>query len=140
MGLSEAAIAQIAQVVEQEIQKQVTKKINKFVEYVAKRHDVSLKLLLEDFGNIDNLEIPGPPLKDNQCIGVRSNGSRCKMRGWKGGGGYCKWHMDQKKPTLPVRSASSTRIAVEHTHTLPPLYMAGCPACECATSKLLIDM
>ena len=140
MGLSEAAIAQIANVVEQEIQKQVNKKIAKFVEYIAKRHDVSLKLLLEDLGNIDNLEIPGPPLRDNQCIGVRSSGVRCKARCWKGGNGYCKWHMDQKKPSLPVRSPSTTRLAVEHTHTLPPLYMAGCPACERSSSKLLIDM
>lgn len=140
MGLSEAAIAQIANVVEQEIQKQVNKKIAKFVEYIAKRHDVSLKLLLEDLGNIDNLEIPGPPLRDNQCIGVRTNGSRCKAKCWKGGNGYCKWHMDQKKPVLQLRSPSTTRLAIEHTHTLPPLYMAGCPACERSSSKLLIDM
>ena len=140
MGLSDAAIVQISQVVEQEIQKQVTQKINKFVEYIARRHDVSLRLLLEDLGNIDSLEIPGPPLRDNQCIGVRTNGNRCKMRCWKGGNGYCKWHLDQKKPSLPVRSPSSTRLTIEHTHTLPPLFMAGCPACERKGSKMLIDM
>jgi hypothetical protein len=140
MGLSEAALAQISQVVEQEIQKQVFKKINKFVEYIARRHDISLKLILEDLNNIDSLEIPGPILKDNQCVGIRTNGNRCKMRRWKGGSGYCRWHMDQKQQVIPVRSPSTTRLAVEHTHSLPPLYLAGCPACDRVGTKLLIDM
>lgn len=135
MGVSDALVA----LIEQEISKQVNVKITKYIEYVSRRYDVSLKLLLQDLACIDNLPTVTEPVTDGQCIGMRSGNKRCKLRGQCGG--YCRWHLDQKKKELAVFPCQPV---VEHNHSIPPLFSATCPACQKTSSipqkKLLIEM
>lgn len=151
MPISESTVAQLFLLVDEEVKKQVNQKITKYIDYVSKKYDISLNLLLRDLGNIDNLQIPESPSRssmDGQCMGVRSGNTRCKLKGRFGG--YCRWHQDQKKSiSRPTSGHDLSNIVckpvVEHTHTLPPLYMKGCPACDGmkkqpSTEKLLIDM
>jgi hypothetical protein len=150
MGISETTVARMFALVDEEITKQLNQKMNKYIEYVSKRYDIPMRLLLQDLGNIDNLIIPESPSGsrgDGLCLGMRTGNQRCKLKGRFGG--YCRWHQDQKKDKIFSRSNSNLdmicRPAVEHTHTLPPLYMKGCPACDGvkkvpSQQKLLIDM
>lgn len=136
MGVSDALVA----LLEQEINKQVNAKITKYIEYVSRRYDVSLKLLLRDLECIDNLPTVSEPVSECQCIGMRSGNKRCKLRGQFGG--YCRWHQDQKKRKEPV--STLCQPVVEHNHSIPPLFSAECPACQKTSStpqkKLLIEM
>jgi hypothetical protein len=55
-----------------------------------------------------------------------AKGPRCNRFG--GANGYCKIHQGQAPV---VRSlAPPVMTIVQHTHSLPPLFLAGCPACE----------
>jgi hypothetical protein len=136
MGISEDTVAQIFKVVNQEITKQVNSQITRFAEIVAIRHDIPIKLLFEDIQRLDSC---GPCLEsEQQCAGKRTTGKRCKMKAKIDG--YCKWHVDQnRKSQRPPPPPQMKRI--EHTHTLPPMFLAGCPACERKSeNKLLIDI
>lgn len=141
MGISEGTIAQIFQAVEQEVKKQVEARLTKYAEYISKRHDISLGLLIEDIRNMhEDPQKFEEPTNGNQCMGVRSGGKRCKRPGGKNG--YCAWHIGQKKPVIKTTSTENfCRPVIQHTHSLPPLFMAGCPACERSEpQKLLIEM
>lgn len=136
MGVSDALVT----LIEQEINKQVNAKITKYIEYVSRRYDVSLKLLLQDLECIDNLPAVCEPVSETQCIGMRSGNKRCKLRGQYGG--YCRWHQDQKKRKEPM--VTTCQPVVEHNHSIPPLFSANCPACQKTSSipekKLLIEL
>jgi len=141
MGVSEGAIAQIFLAVDQEVKKQVEAKLTKYAEYISKRHDISLRLLIEDIRNMnEEPQKSSESISGNQCIGICSSGRRCKRSGGKTG--YCPNHISQKKPVIKTTSIENLcRPVVRHTHSLPPLFLAGCPACERAGSgKLLIEM
>jgi hypothetical protein len=136
MGLSENVIAQIFQAVDQEIKKQVNQQVTKYAEIISRRHDIPIKLLFEDIQNLDSVSCED---SGQQCAGKRSNGKRCKMKA--GADGYCRWHGDQNRKILRPPPPPTTQI-IKHTHTLPPMFLAGCPACERNTTekKLLIDI
>ena len=141
MGISEGAIAQIFHTVDQEVKKQVEANLTKYAEYISKRHDISLRLLIEDIRNMhEDPQKIEESVMGNQSMGTRSGGKRCKRPGGKTG--YCAWHASQKKPVIKTMSTENfCRPVVQHTHSLPPLYMEGCPACERAgPQKLLIEM
>ncbi len=138
MSVSEALVA----LIEQEINKQVNAKITKYIEYVSRRYDVSLKLLLQDLECIDTLPVLEEKSTDGQCIGMRSGNKRCKLRGQYGG--YCRWHQDQKKRKSEPVMSNVCQPVLEHNHCIPPLFSADCPACQKSSSapqkKLLIDL
>lgn len=136
MGVSEDTVAQIFQAVNQEITKQVNSQVTRFAEIVSIRHDIPIKLLFEDIQKLDSCGVC--PDTGQQCAGKRSNGKRCKMKAKVDG--YCNWHVDQnRKAQRPPPPPQVNRI--EHTHTLPPMFLAGCPACERKPeNKLLIDI
>ena len=146
MGLSEATVAQLFVLLDQEIKKQVNAKITKYVEYVSKRYDISLRLLLQDLESIDDLVVEknNGSCSEGQCLGMRTGNQRCKLKGRFGG--YCRWHQDQKKRKTIVVSEKpkeDEEKPLEHNHTIPPLFSANCPACQRTSSKpkkLLIDM
>jgi hypothetical protein len=117
----------------------VNNKITKYIEKISRRHSIPLRLLLEDLTTPDNE--PETPEKGNQCLGVVKGGKRCKRTGKQGG--YCWFHADQKKiKQAAVCPPCPSVPQVKHTHSLPPLFLAGCPACERNNQpqNLLIDM
>lgn len=146
MGLSETTVAQMFVLLDQEVKKQVNIKITKYVEYVSKRYDISLRLLLQDLESIDDLVVESDASSGSpgQCMGMRTGNNRCKLKGRFGG--YCRWHQDQKKrPTVVVceKPSEDEDKPLEHNHTIPPLFSINCPACQRSSSKpkkLLIDM
>lgn len=131
-------LEQITALVESEVERKLSERMNKYVEYVSKTYDISYRLLLRDLNNIVTLDmsvastsgrdagvIPG------QCMGFTKSGNRCKSSGKKYKG-YCYHHKDSTPPP-PVRVASAPILAadkVEHNHSLPPLYSPDCPACK----------
>ena len=133
MNLESSAIQKITDLVNDEIQKGVGEKLTKYAEYVSRRYDISLPLLLDDMRNLDIIEIPkmdhgNETTTHNQCLGTKATGSRCKLKGKHNG--YCRWHKDQKPRRIPSRMALCEEDIVQHNHTLPPLFKSGCPACE----------
>ena len=112
---------------QQEIDKQVHESLTKFAEFISNRYDISLRLLLQDLST--NLEVPSTPtsvsIPDGRCAGMTAKGKRCNFTAKQGG--YCKHHQDQKRVARPV---IRTESYIDHIHTIPPLFMKGCPACE----------
>ena len=114
----------IEALIEQEVEYRVQQKVTAFVSNISRLYGISASLLLKDTQGLDN-----------RCMGICKNGQRCTASGKFEG--YCKRHKPVPKPQQPRRPR------VEHTHTLPPLFMPGCPACEkanVAPKKLLIDI
>ena len=119
---------QINEIIQKEIDKQVQQKMTSFIEHISKTYDISMKVLLRDLMRSE------PPSEDKntprgvQCMGVCSNRKRCKFSA--GPNGYCKKHSDQwKPPPPPPQSPSKVCQVIKHTHTIPPLFDANCPAC-----------
>lgn len=143
---SPSVLQKITDLVKDEIQKGVNEKLTKYAEYVSRRYDISLNILLDDMRNLDILEIPKVDHGDcdnGQCLGTKAGGKRCKLKGKYNG--YCRWHKQQKPHRVPSRTfTGEIEPELKHTHTLPPLFKAGCPACErtknTTQQQLLIDI
>jgi hypothetical protein len=126
------------------VNEQVQIHLSHFAQIVSKRHDISLKLLLQDIqsfqsGTSETIDLDAPK-KTGQCLGLTKTGTRCKFLGKQGG--YCTKHVDQKKK-VPVPVSSREEI-VHVGHTLQEkMFLKGCPACEKmkknSTQNLLID-
>jgi hypothetical protein len=136
---------QIAQLIEQVAEEKANAKINKFIEYVSATYEIELAILLRNYQNISQLEVPtttgrggGVP---SQCIGFNKTGSRCKLKGKYNG--RCHHH----KVTTPrqvTKGEEVSKAAVVHDH--PGLYSKKCPACikmkknSSSSEKLLIEI
>ena len=144
-------LEQITALVESEVERKVSERMNKYVEYVSKTYDISYRLLLRDLQKIATLDMPVASTSGRgdsgavpgQCMGFTKSGNRCKSSGKKYKG-YCHHHKDSAPPP-PVRVASLAADKVEHNHTLPPLYSPDCPACKKlkhvpSKEKLLIEI
>jgi hypothetical protein len=121
-------LEKLQELIEVEVQKQ----ISRYAQIISKKHDISLKLLLQDipkYGTEEQeVEIDIEPGKKGQCLGVTATKKRCKFSGKHGG--YCSRHQDQKKVVKKVESnCDFTTKHVGHTIT-DCLFLAGCPACE----------
>ena len=104
---------QIAALIEEEVQQRVRATITPMLEYIARTYDVRLEQLMRDVSAIKPVF--------NGCQGFAKKGKRCDNHAKANG--YCHLHQDQvPKPPEPIRDT--------HTHTLPPLFLAGCPVCE----------
>jgi hypothetical protein len=137
---------QIDELIQKEVEKTIDRKLTKYLEYISKKYDISLKLLLQDFVNMeDGLLSPREvPSGSGQCLGMMANRRRCNFAGKYDG--YCKKHFHQKKVSRPTTIVPpSTTVIIEHTHTFQEcLYKKGCPACEKnkkvpSSENLLID-
>lgn len=115
------------------IEFEVQKRINQYAQVVSRRHDISLKLLLEDIKGVSGIN-PG------QCMGLTAKKQQCRMSGPHDG--YCMRHHNQKKITTIV-SPSMYNKHVGHTLT-ESMFLQGCPACEKSKSipkpNLLIEL
>jgi hypothetical protein len=114
------------QALEAEIEARVNERITKVLEIISKNYKITYSRLLNDLAQIDSNE-------DAMCCGVTKAGKRCQRPGKYEG--YCKNHKNQKPDVRVTRVNSPQKVF--HTHTLPPLFMKGCPACEsnkCAKS------
>lgn len=134
----------LSSLMEQEIEARVNNRVTKFIECISKNYDFSMKILLRDWNNIDSLEIKRSvtpeQTKAKQCAGINNNGKRCKFKG--GANGYCTKHQEQRPATKIVKTNSLSNL--QHTHTMPPLFVSDCPACQkqeqIKSQKLLIDI
>lgn len=117
---------QITKLLEDEIEKRVNERLNVVLEKISRTYDISMRQLMRDLDTMSDTP-------STCCKGLTGKGKRCS-RGAKVDG-YCHMHIKQKPVQRVARTPSSvattsTSTACTHTHTLPPLFMAGCPACE----------
>ena len=105
---------------EDEIEARVNERITKILETISKNYRIKYERLLGDLSLIDK--------STTMCCGVTKSGKRCQRAGTNNG--YCKNHVTQKPEVRVTRSSSVASPKKQHTHTLPPLFLKGCPACE----------
>ena len=140
--MNETLLASLQKLVEEEVKKQLMKYAN----VISKKHDISLKLLLQDISIITDLQKNESEESKNepgQCLGVTAKKTQCKVSGVHDG--YCMRHKDQKKDK--PRNIDSLPIIDKNPHighTLKEcMYLKGCPACEKSRGSqqnLLIDL
>lgn len=105
----------IAKTIEEEVERRVNEKITNLLQYMAEEYNIPLKTLARMMDKND--------VKMTRCIGVTKNGKRCKNQPKKHG--YCTIHQH-----LHHEVKYKSPVAVKHNHSLPPLYVRGCPACD----------
>jgi len=121
---------QITRLIEEEVEKRVNERVNKMLERISQTYDISMRQLLRDLSTV--VHQSGPVT----CLGLTAKNTRCSRPGHHEG--YCKIHKNQKPVTRVEPPAQVTVVqTVAHTHTLPPLFMRGCPACERSSSSRL---
>lgn len=106
-------------------------KLSDFAKLVSKRHDISLKLLLQDIQNFqdeETMDLDVEPIKKGQCMGLTTRNTQCKASGKHGG--FCKRHVNQKQKKTIVKEKDKTEV-VHVGHSLKErMFLKGCPACE----------
>ena len=110
---------QLTRVFEEEVNRRVNDKINEILSKISQTYDISMKQLLRDIETTVKIS-------DDTCHGLTKSGKKCNRRATEG---YCKSHMNQK-PHQMAKALVVLSSAVNHTHSLPPMFLAGCPACE----------
>lgn len=105
---------------EDEIESRVNERITKILEVISKNYKIKYARLLGDLALVDSAT--------TTCCGVTKSGKRCQRQAKYNG--YCKNHVTQKPEVRVTRSSAQSPPKVTHTHTLPPLFVKGCPACE----------
>lgn len=108
---------QIMTVIEAEVDRRVNSKLNEILKFMACKYDLNIERLMRDIAGID--------ANQTQCLGLIGKGSRCTRHARHHG--YCNIHQGQAPRAVAPPSPSQE---VVHTHTLPPLFLEGCPACE----------
>jgi hypothetical protein len=108
---------QIMVVVEAEVERRVNAKLGEILKFMAGKYDLNLERLMRDVAGVD--------AHQTQCLGLIGKGSRCTRHARNHG--YCNIHQGQAPKAA---AAPSPPQEVVHTHTLPPLFLEGCPACE----------
>lgn len=111
---------QIEQLIEAEVERRIRMSIDPFLLYISKTYDISVEQLHKDYSRM------GVPLENTRCKGVTKSNKSCTRAGKVNG--YCMQHQSQYKEVTKIPLASLS--VVKHTHTCPPLYMPGCPACH----------
>jgi hypothetical protein len=106
----------VVAVIEEEVDNRVNEKLTHILSHISKTYDIKLDRLLKDVAEVNH--------DTKRCMGVKHDGSRCTR--FARISGYCNMHKDQR----PKDPAPSPVKEVRHTHTLPPMFLAGCPACE----------
>ena len=117
---------QIADLINQEVQKKVQEALSTFAETISKSYKIPLNLLLRDIPNSSSTTTI-------YCLGIKAGGIRCKMQGKYEG--YCRHHFMQKSKFQPTKIIQEKKNI--HTHGIPPLYQEGCGACQPPVVKLV---
>lgn len=123
----------ITKIIEQEIEKYVEervaeneRKMTVTLEHISKTYDISLQQLMRDV-SLDNSE------SVSQCLGLTKQKKRCPYNGKHNG--YCAKHKDQRPKVVALKTSPSQAVINQHTHTLPPMFLAGCPVCDESLKK-----
>ena len=117
----------VLKILEEEVEKRVNERMTQMLEKISRTYDISMRQLLRDVTSIDQAQ-------STTCRGVTAKGKQCRHAAKEDG--YCHQHVRQKPVRRVVVSQpppivpSQVSVPVAHTHTLPPLFLAGCPACE----------
>ena len=111
----------ILQILEEEVEKRVNERLAQVIEKISQTYDISLRQLMRDVAVIEDQP-------STVCRGLTAKGKQCRHIAKKDG--YCYQHVRQKPVQHVTVRQSSQPTVLQHTHTLPPLYLAGCPACE----------
>jgi len=116
------------QAVEAEVDRRVSDRLSVVLQHISKTYRISYELLMKETATLE--------VSTRQCLGLLGSGKRCTRHARFEG--YCKTHVDQK-PVVRMREVcpepeGSPPVSV-HTHTLPPLFLAGCPACEKVSAR-----
>lgn len=123
MGLSDS----LKNVIEEEIEREVNERVTKVLDMISKTYNIKYARLLKDYSMMDRTQ--------STCCGTTKAGKRCNRTAKIDG--YCTMHQSQKpdvRKTVSSGKATSPPKVV-HTHTIPPLFMSGCPACEQTRKK-----
>lgn len=109
--------SEIERLIEEEVNRRVNAKVTAIISYIASRWDISILQVSKDVARFGEVKV-------EQCLGRGKAKNRCKNRAKENG--FCHLHQ-----SLAPKAASDTSVnELKHTHTLPPLYLAGCPACD----------
>ena len=125
--------AQIAKMIEEEVERRLEERLTKVLEHISKTYDVSMKQLLKDTSTLK--------VDDKTCMGLTSKKTRCKLKQHQHG--YCKHHQDQRPRQIQQSTSVSDMSAVKSQHNHPGtiLWKDGCPGCKKKPVKpLLIDI
>lgn len=113
--------ARILEMINEEVERRLSDKIGKVLEYVSKTYDVSIKQLMRDAAQIQT--------ESELCMGLTAKNKRCGNKACKKSkNGYCSKHQKQKSTVV----RTSTPVSTENLHTHPPelFYVEGCPGCQ----------
>jgi len=113
----------LARVFEDEVEKVCHERMLLYARSVSTIHNIPLKLLLRDLPN------PG-----GYCMGIKRGGEPCTRKASHDG--YCATHVAAPKLHEPVTMGATIR----HNHAFPPMYKAGCPACETSNNNQFRDL
>jgi hypothetical protein len=117
---------QIIEVIENEVNRRVSDRLSNVVQHISRTYRLSYERIMKEVAGLEGT-------RTDQCLGLVGKGTRCTRHARIDG--YCKTHQDQKPMVLmraiesPV-SPEELSTVTRHTHSLPPLFLAGCPACE----------
>ena len=116
----------IMQAVETEVDRRVSDRLSAVLHHISKTYRISYERLMKETATLE--------VATGQCLGLIGSGKRCTRHARFEG--YCKSHLDQK-PIMRMKEvgALNESTSVTHTHTLPPFFLAGCPACEKVSSR-----
>lgn len=107
----------INSLIEDEIEARVNQRLSGLLEHISKKWDISLVQLLKD------ISTGIPDTKMTQCLGShKKSQKRCKNKPQPNG--FCHMHQSQ----VPKKYESPKMQ--QHTHSLPPFYLKGCPVCD----------
>ena len=118
----------IQSLIEEEIEREVNERMTRVLEMISKTYNIKYARLLKDYAGMDKTS-------RTSCCGTTKAGKRCQRPG--NFDGFCKAHISQKPDVRVVTRSSSSPPKVVHTHTIPPLFMKGCPACDAMAKKPL---
>ena len=108
----------IVAIINEEVDRIVNERLGKVLEHISGRYDIMLERLMKDVWELE--------FTTDRCLGLKGNGQRCTR--FARFCGYCNIHKDQKPAPRPP--PTPVEVEVKHTHSLPPLFLAGCPACD----------
>jgi len=117
---------EISTMIEEEVERRVNARLQAVIEHIANRWDISILQLTKDISKFADA-------KCEQCLGYnKKTKKRCRNKAKNDG--FCHAHKSQMPKPVP-------RIIQEeqHTHSMPPLYIKGCPVCDKAKNPFVIN-
>ena len=113
----------LAKAFEDEVDRVCHERMLLFTQKISITHGIPLRLLMRD--------LPNPR---GYCMGIKKGGEPCTRKASHGE--YCMSHVNTSKLCEPVNVNTTKR----HNHSLPPMYKAGCPACEDSKNNQFRDL